>query len=79
MKKLFFAIAAAAMLAPGAVAASAYLAKDLAAAKAITASGPPWYQALGMLHRTGARSGSPVISRLPPIATTTRSCAFQCA
>ena len=46
MKKLFFAIAAAAMLAPGAVAASAYLAKDLAAAKAITASGPPFTRAL---------------------------------
>jgi outer membrane protein OmpA-like peptidoglycan-associated protein len=44
MKKLFFAIAAAAMLVPGA--ASATLAKDLAAAKAITASGPPFTRAL---------------------------------
>lgn len=46
MKRLLFAIVAAAMFAPGAVAANAYLSKDLAAAKAITASGPPFTRAL---------------------------------
>ena len=46
MKTLFFAIVGVAMLAPGGASASAFLSKDLAAAKAITASGPPFTRAL---------------------------------
>src|SRR5579863_1898569 len=46
---------------------------------ATTASGPTWAQAVGSVHRTGARSGSPVQYMFPVDAMTPRSLALQLA
>ncbi len=46
---------------------------------ATTASGPTWAQAVGSVHRTGARSGSPVQYMFPVDAITPRSLALHAA